>query len=232
MRDLAQSILSIVYRRYFELRDKEHIRRVQFRRCSLLLMLWLVLGLFGVKYCYGPQATISVYFPTIALVIWCGVMGSLVNIIVRVINVDLKNSTLVASAESALASGMGSAAVGAVLSCLVYIIFAAGLLRGDVFPNFVSTHPQGTRAVSGNAEVMTYANDLSEQDLERIRQLSRNSDLEVRSKDLDAEMSYVFLLMRDLMPLNGQNFAKLLFWCFLAGYSQGWVLDRLKGFGS
>ena len=92
--------------------------------------------------------------------------------------------------------------IGGILGLLLYFLFISGLLQGDLFPNFVSGSNAYTDALAVNATDTTNT--------------SR------------AGLTTLFAVTGD----SYKDYAKLVFWCFVAGYSEGFVTNIISNFES
>lgn len=76
--------------------------------------------------------------------------------------------------------------IGGVLAVVLYLIFIAGLLEGDLFPNF--------------------------------------------EPDADANEASGFTKLFEQHGVHGSDYAKLLIWSFVAGYSERYVVNIIESF--
>lgn len=93
--------------------------------------------------------------------------------------------------------------VGGVLALLLFILFISGLVEGDLFPRF-------------EADAVAMDGDVDGADTE---------DAGVRAKES----------LRTLIQIHAvsfEDYAKLVFWCFLAGYSEKFVTNIISRFES
>ncbi len=122
----------------------------------------------------------SVALPSVLV---CGVIGGFVSLQRRLKDLTLQDLELLANSKVYL---MLAPMVGGVLAMVLYLIFLAGLLRGDMFPEFVST---ATDKTSGFPTI--------------FEQYGKH---------------------------GFRDYAKLLVWAFIAGYSEKFVTNVLGRF--
>ena len=249
-----RAMLALAFQRYFEVRDIDAKRRRSFMSYVVFLTLWVVIGLLLIAYSYGSagfqewlRALLHLnkfphYFPTISYVIWAGVIGSVTGILVKFINLNSVDGALVSEAESALRSGPAALAVGAALSLVTFCAFASGTIRGDLFPEFISSRQIAAKDLTTIAKVES--NNSPQADnapakvaappaghsewINTLKEDTMKEDERFHGSNLDGESYYLFANMRELLPSSSKNLALLLLWCFIAGYSQTWILNWLK----
>ena len=92
--------------------------------------------------------------------------------------------------------------VGAILALLLYFLFISGLLQGDLFPNFDTS-----RALTESGGIAPVLPEDS----------SSKSGLSV---------------LFQVQGVAYKDYAKLVFWCFVAGYSESFVTNIISNFES
>lgn len=241
-KEQVRALNALVFRHYIDLRDREELRYQSFMKYAYFLIIWFLSGLLLMKGIYGvPDSLPGAYFPTIGFVVWAGVMGSTCSILVRFINLDVSNRPLVAHVESALKTGFGAIVVGSILSLLAYAALAGGAVKSDLLPEFISSRsavvmvetvptniPQSTNESTNEPQDIAMPRDRVEEG--RIKNYRNRTELDAKylDKTKGAEEGLLLRLMRDMMPVSSKSLALLLVWCFFAGYSQTWILDRIK----
>lgn len=90
--------------------------------------------------------------------------------------------------------------VGGILALLLYFLFLSGLLEGDLFPNFHSV--DSVTAIDGSS-LATVITDTSRSGLTVLFQAQ---------------------------GVEYKDYAKLVFWCFVAGYSESFVTNIISHF--
>lgn len=127
-----------------------------------------------------PEPVGSVALPSVLV---CGVIGGFVSLQRRLKDLTLQDLELLANSKVYL---MLAPMVGGVLAMVLYLIFLSGLLRGDMFPEFVS---------------------------------------------LSTDKTTGFPTIFEQYGKHGfSDYAKLLVWAFIAGYSEKFVTNVLGRF--
>jgi hypothetical protein len=122
-------------------------------------------------------------------VLFAGVLGGIISLQKRLKKLPIGDLLLL---RHSISHFMLAPLVGGFLATMLYILFVAGLLEGDLFPSF-SPDPDISTAIYGMASLLMVHGD-----------------------------SY-------------QDYAKLFFWCFLAGYSERFmtnIFGQFEGVGA
>ena len=128
----------------------------------------------------APEPVGSVALPSVMV---CGVIGGFVSLQRRLKDLTLQDLELLANSKVYL---MLAPMVGGVLAMVLYLIFLSGLLRGDMFPEFVS---------------------------------------------LSSDKTTGFPTIFEQYAKHGfSDYAKLLVWAFIAGFSEKFVTNVLGRF--
>mgnify|MGYP003669367714 CR=1 FL=1 len=127
---------------------------------------------------------ISYFFNGRLMMTWlgfvCGIIGGIVSIQQRIKNVSDEELTLLTSSWFQI---LLVPIFGGVFSLVLYCIFLAGIISGNMFPNFYIPKPSGSVP----------------------------------------DANFMIELFTKTYPLTGQDFAKFLFWSFVAGFSERFV---------
>jgi len=114
----------------------------------------------------------------------CGIIGGFVSIQQRLKKIDNDELTLL---SESWASILLVPVYGGIFSLVLYILFLSGLIKGDLFPQFM---------------VHVFNNPVSTDDIKK--------------------------LLTETYPKDGADFAKFIFWSFLAGFSERFVPQIIK----
>ena len=214
LRSQLEMTLTNLYYYYSIIRDKEEKRRYAIQWVTLFTTLSAVTGLLLLFNAYGPPAQsehplIRPYFPLTGFVIWAGLVGGMMSLLVRLVNIPTKGdeSTLVAELETAIRTMWTGPVMGAVFAVILHLTFAAGLVQGAIIPTLKSV------------KVAPVA---------PIREGPPAPPWQVKAAKVDDDPARTELgqQMETFLPTDGKNLALLLVWCFLAGYSQTLVPDK------
>ncbi len=133
------------------------------------------------------------------MVLICGAIGGFISLQRRLKTFEQEDLMLLARSWVYV---LLSPLVGGILALLLYFLFIAGLLEGDLFPDFNTA--EAIRLV-GNLPVEPVITDTSKSGL-----------------------SVLF----EVQGVGYKDYAKLIFWCFLAGYSESFVTNIISHFES
>lgn len=92
--------------------------------------------------------------------------------------------------------------VGGILALLLYFLFISGLLEGDLFPDFSTSQP-----------------------------IDPETGLAIQSA-ADSTSRTGLTVLFEVQGVGYKDYAKLVFWCFLAGYSESFVTNIISNFES
>ncbi len=138
--------------------------------------------------------------PVLPIVMLCGIVGGFVSIQRRLKDLTMQDLTILAESRIYL---ILAPFVGGILALVLYVIFLSGLLKGDLFPVFVSDFPPNTGGEAATAG-------------------ATGAKSETPAKG--------FLLIFQQHGENFSDYAKLMFWCFVAGFSERFVTDIIGKF--
>jgi hypothetical protein len=103
--------------------------------------------------------------------------------------------------------------VGGILAVVVYILFISELLAGDLFPHFVSDSSLQTGGVTDAANGLTA--------------MTTNSTQTATAANQTKGLSVIFEIHG-----NAADYGKMMFWSFLAGFSERFATDIINRFES
>lgn len=133
------------------------------------------------------------------MVILCGAIGGFISLQRRLKTLVQDDLLLLARSWVYV---LLSPLVGGILALLLYFLFIAGLLQGDLFPNF------NTIQVSGLAPAL--ATSLATENPSQTG----------------------LAILFQVQGVGYKDYAKLVFWCFVAGYSESFVTNIISNFES
>jgi len=96
---------------------------------------------------------------------------------------------------------------GIFFAVVLYFLMAGEFLKGELFPVMVTTKAEVVQLYESDARITT-----------EMEQEAARKNNEQRTK----------LLIAQMYPATGKDAAKLLVWCFLAGYASGFVPNALS----
>lgn len=133
------------------------------------------------------------------MVLLCGAIGGFISLQRRLKTFEQEDLMLLARSWVYV---LLSPLVGGILALLLYFLFIAGLLEGDLFPDF------------NTAEALRQAGNLPTE--------------QVIADPSKSGLSVLF----QVQGVGYKDYAKLIFWCFLAGYSESFVTNIISHFES
>jgi hypothetical protein len=131
------------------------------------------------------------------MVLLCGSIGGFISLQRRLKTFEQEDLMLLARSWVYV---LLSPLVGGILALLLYFLFIAGLLEGDLFPDFNT-----------------------------IEALRQTDQLTGESSIADPSKSGLSILFQ-VQGVGYKDYAKLIFWCFLAGYSESFVTNIISHF--
>ena len=157
---------------------QEMIRIISNRLFMALLLLLLIAVLVGfLTFRFGD----SIVGATNFMVLLCGAIGGFISLQRRLKSFEHDDLALLARSWIYV---LLSPLVGGILALLLFFLFMAGLLQGDLFPGFKET------------------------------------------EDMNSGLGTLF----EVRGNNHTDYAKLIFWCFLAGFSESFVTNIISRF--
>lgn len=163
------------------LSERQEMIRIISNRLFMALLVLLVISL-AVSYLTLHYSE-SVAGTTNWMVILCGAIGGFISLQRRLKSFEQEDLMLLARSWIFV---LLSPLVGGILALLLYFLFVAGLLEGDLFPDFNATD------------------------------------------NIKSGLSMLF----EVEGADYKDYAKLIFWCFLAGYSESFVTNIISHFES
>jgi len=185
----------------------EMIRVISNRLCVALaaLLAVMIVGAYLVSAGHGDSVGATSW-----MVLLTGILGGFIGLQRRLKAMEHDDLLLLARSWVYI---LLSPLVGGVLALLLYILFISGLIEGDLFPRFAADDPavgdggipREEATAGGDAEAIVGGGSSGEQGL--------------------------MALIR-IHAVGFEDYAKLLFWCFLAGYSEKFVTNIISRFES
>lgn len=157
----------------------------------------------------------AVFGITVASVACAGIVGGCVSMLQRIQSAPTEGDALFNLA--ALTNGWRGLSLsplyGAIFASLLFVLFAAGILEGSVFPKIETagsetTQPAATETAADPSASPTPAPTLSATPKSRVLQV----------KDF----------LKETGPKDGVSFALLMIWSFIAGFAERLVPDTLN----
>lgn len=190
----------------------ELIAIVGARLCLALTILLLVMG-GGAYLAFSGGGHVA--GGTVAAVLLTGAVGGFVSLQKRLKSLGTDDLILLANSWVYIVL---SPLVGGVLAILLYVLFISGLVDGDLFPTIVADRvgfgPGGTSAAALQTSEVARAAVAAAENAAFARQAAAGS------------LSDLF----GVYAASPADYAKILFWCFLAGYSERFVTNIISQF--
>lgn len=137
------------------------------------------------------------------MVMLCGAIGGFISLQRRLKTLQEEDLLLLARSWVYV---LLSPLVGGILALLLYVLFISGLLDGDLFPEFSTTGA----AVNANDTGTIVADGSGD------------------TTNTKTGLSVLF----NVQGVSYTDYAKIIFWCFLAGYSESFVTNIISHFES
>jgi hypothetical protein len=165
-----------------------------------------------------PNEEFSVVFITVLTVILAGLVGGCVSMLQRIQSAPSEGDALfnLAAMTNGWRGIILSPLYGGIFASLLFVLFAAGILNGSIFPvistpksefeqaPLPSPSPAGLPDPSPNARPVALAKELVKEPIQ-IREFLKKTG-----------------------PVNGTSYALLIIWSFLAGFAERLVPDTLN----
>ena len=151
---------------------------------------------------------------TLPVVMLCGIVGGFVSIQRRLKELTMQDLILLAESRIYL---ILAPFVGGILAMVLYVIFLSGLLQGDLFPEFMAD----TSAAKGGGGAVPAVGDGGA--------VPAVGDGGAVSKAGGAQANG-FMSIFHQHGKDYSDYAKLMFWCFVAGFSERFVTDIIGKF--
>lgn len=158
----------------------------------------------------------GVFGITVGSVALAGIVGGCVSMLQRIQSAPTEGDALFNLA--ALTNGWRGVSLsplyGAIFACLLFVLFAAGILEGTVFPKIETvgsekTQPTATATAPANAAPAAAATPTP-------NETQRTGILQVKD------------FLKETGPKDGVSFALLMIWSFIAGFAERLVPDTLN----
>jgi len=185
----------------------EMIRVISNRLCVALtaLLAVMIVGAYLVSAGHGDSVGATSW-----MVLLTGILGGFIGLQRRLKAMEHDDLLLLARSWVYI---LLSPLVGGVLALLLYILFISGLIEGDLFPRFAAdASAVGDLAIPG----------------EEAANGGETSTGDARTSG--GEQGLMALIR--IHAVGFEDYAKLLFWCFLAGYSERFVTNIISRFES
>lgn len=183
------------------------VRKIS-NRLAIALAILVALFIPGALYAHSNPGTTIISAPLAAFA--AGVIGGFVGLQRRLKGMSEDDLTLLANSWVYVCL---SPLVGGILAVVVYILFISELLAGDLFPTFVPDDAAQT------ASVADATNSLTAMAADSIQQATAAG----KPKGLSA-----------IFEIHGTaaDYGKMMFWSFLAGFSERFATDIINRFES
>jgi hypothetical protein len=184
-----------------------HLRIISNRLCVALgaLLAVMIVGAYLVSGGHGDSVGATSW-----MVLLTGILGGFIGLQRRLKAMEHDDLLLLARSWVYI---LLSPLVGGVLALLLYILFISGLVEGDLFPRFAADAPAAGDGAIPREQAAAGAE-------------ARN----VEDGTSGREQGLMTLIR--IHAVGFEDYAKLLFWCFLAGYSEKFVTNIISRFES
>ena len=206
------SMLSQYYQGYISILDKEQRRNAMIYYLSFVTIGIFVIGLVAILVnTTGMVQKPLPYFQTLSLVIWSGLLGGSISVLLRLGSTETRDqgSTLIAEFDKAIKTSFLAPVTGSVFAVVLYVIFCAHLVDGTIFPTMQTA--------------MTTEEAAAEASL-----LSSSVSNNVVSDHATNQQSKLGLQITYMHPKSSRDLSLVLVWCFIAGFFERFVPDLLS----
>lgn len=230
-------------------REELTSRAVRMTKWILLLIIGLIIlsagGLFIIekiahdRYGYRGDVT-GVFGLTVGSVAFAGIVGGCVSMLQRIQSAPTEGDALfnLASLTNGWRGLSLSPLYGGIFASLLFILFAAGVLEGTIFPKIATAKSYASRAAAQSA-VLAPPQSATATDTETEATPTTSPApppekalVEVETKPLTATQATGILQVTDFLketgPEDGIAFALLIIWSFIAGFAERLVPDTLN----
>ncbi len=218
-------------------------RAVKMTRWILAIIALLMLLSFGggalIRNIAGEKLTLvafgellGAFGPIVGSVIFAGIVGGCVSMLQRIQSAPTEGDALFNLA--ALTHGWRGLSLsplyGGIFASLLFVLFAAGILKGSVFPAIETTPAKKIEAAQTSTESQTNPATNSEATAPTTTATSTPAPTPaMQASQLPADE---VLKIRDFLkgtgPKDGVAFALLMIWSFIAGFAERLVPDTLN----
>ncbi len=209
------SLLTQYYQSYCIVLDKEQRRNAVIYYLATFIVVTFLSGIAAVVLNYsGLQASFKPYFPVLGLVIWAGVLGGAVSVVLRLSNMETRDQdqTLIVEFDKAIKASFIAPLTGCVFATVLYVVFCAHLVDGSIFPNM------STPAVSQDATT------------ENALYIAAESPgtVDVQGDQARDQQKRTGIQITRMNPRTSKDFSLILVWSFIAGFFERFVPDMLS----
>ena len=187
---------------------------VQERKRDQLLRFSAVSTLIGATFSFALVSywfvtPTGIHLPPLLFAMLAGALGGFVGTFAPISQIQIRADAVAADEEinTAKTALYVAPISGIFFAVVIYFLVAGQFLMGELFPKMVTAKQEEVQKYTQNFPVSTQ----KEQDQARVEN-------EERTK----------LLIARMYPATGKDAAKLLVWCFLAGYASGFVPNALS----
>lgn len=156
------------------------------------------------------------------MVILCGAIGGFISLQRRLKHFPSEDLLLLARSWVYV---LLSPLVGGILALLLYFLFLSGLLEGDLFPNFDTIDALKQTA----AAAITTSTEATAVNSTVANTLNLNNAIVPGTVNSDVSRTGLTVLFQ-AQGVGYKDYAKLVFWCFVAGYSESFVTNIISHF--
>jgi hypothetical protein len=193
---------------------------------------------------------LGAFGPMIGSVAFAGVIGGCISMLQRIQSAPSEGDALFNLA--ALTNGWRGLSLsplyGGIFASVLFILFAAGLLKGAAFPTIETSGsseatqtqtkaaepakpPDQTRATVPTSDVQIRATAFEEEAKKPDQATTNSSTNQAKNSSSGAEKSNVLKIkdfLKDTGPKDGVSFALLMIWSFIAGFAERLVPDTIN----
>jgi hypothetical protein len=205
------AIVSVTMRRIYRsvtklvVQERKRDQLLRFSAVSTLIGATLSFALVS----YWFVTPTGIHLPPLLFAMLAGALGGFVGTFAPISQIQIRADAVAADEEinTAKTALYVAPISGIFFAVVIYFLVAGQFLMGELFPKMVTAKEEEVKKFTQNYPVSTQR----EQDQARVQN-------EERTK----------LLIARLYPATGKDAAKLLVWCFLAGYASGFVPNALS----
>lgn len=151
----------------------------------------------------------DIHLPPMLFAMLAGALGGFVGTFAPISQIKIRPDAVAADEEinTAKTALYVAPISGIFFAVVLYFLMAGEFLKGELFPVMVTTKAEVVQLYESDARITT-----------EMEQEAARKNNEQRTK----------LLIAQMYPATGKDAAKLLVWCFLAGYASGFVPNALS----
>ena len=228
-------------------REELTSRAVRMTKWILLLIIGLIIlsagGLFIIEKIaherYGYSGNVSgVFGLTVGSVAFAGIVGGCVSMLQRIQSAPSEGDALfnLASLTNGWRGLSLSPLYGGIFASLLFILFAAGVLEGTIFPRIVTAQSYASRAAAQSAVLApaepAFTPETGGEATAAATPAPVSEKATIQVEPLTATQKTGVLQVTDFLketgPEDGIAFALLIIWSFIAGFAERLVPDTLN----